>query len=353
MLWRGRIYSPLPFLRSSAGRRVNTGVWGTAAFPSVYSTNVYRLHFLPHSPTWMAASLALLVAGAIGLRAHMDAPWLLLAAGLLGWTTTVVRCVMFAWRSDFRGLPPIGRWSLGQSRYLYRALTAWLHLIQPLARLRGRLRGLSSLPRVVAPKHVTRHPWKTPVPSLRDACASVRLFTGSGTERSFWSELSVLHTALLTELAGVLRASRPAQLVDVDDGWRSDRDLSLAVGRWGWLHVRTLLEEHERGRCLFRVRTRLRPSVVGTVQGLTLAVLLAGGASAAMALHRPSVSVGVLVGAVAAIAARTAWQATRAAATLSRALVRVTSDAGMLPLPIPSALAPRVSRPAETARARG
>ena len=40
MLWRGRIYSPLPFVRALAGRRVNTGVWGTAAFPSVYSTDV-------------------------------------------------------------------------------------------------------------------------------------------------------------------------------------------------------------------------------------------------------------------------------------------------------------------------
>jgi GT2 family glycosyltransferase len=39
MLWRGRIYSPLPFLRSFAGQRVNSGVWGTAAFPSVYATD--------------------------------------------------------------------------------------------------------------------------------------------------------------------------------------------------------------------------------------------------------------------------------------------------------------------------
>ena len=38
MLWRGRIYSPLPFVRSLWGARINAGVWGTAAFPSVYST---------------------------------------------------------------------------------------------------------------------------------------------------------------------------------------------------------------------------------------------------------------------------------------------------------------------------
>src|SRR5204862_476525 len=35
MLWRGRIYSPLPFVRSLWSTRVNAGVWGTAACPSV------------------------------------------------------------------------------------------------------------------------------------------------------------------------------------------------------------------------------------------------------------------------------------------------------------------------------
>ena len=33
MLWRGSIYSPLPFVRSLWGTRINAGVWGTAAFP--------------------------------------------------------------------------------------------------------------------------------------------------------------------------------------------------------------------------------------------------------------------------------------------------------------------------------
>ena len=354
MLWRGRIYSPLPFLRSSTGRRVNTGVWGTAAFPSVYNTRAHRWHFLPHSPAWMAAALALLVAGVIGQLMYMDAPWVLIAAGMLGGTTTVVRCVMFAWRSDLSGLPSIGRWSHGQSRYLYRALIAWLHLIQPLARLRGRLRGLS-MPQALAPQHVTRHAWKTPVPAsaFRDALASARLFTGGGTERSFWGESPTSHKTLLKDLVGVLRACRPAQRVDVDEGWHPDRDLSLAIGRWGWLHVRTLVEVHEKGCCLFRVRARLRPSFVGTVRGLTLAVLLAGGTGASMALYRPSVSIVVSGVAFAAFAARTAWQATRATAVLDRAVARVTAAAGMLPLPIPPALAPRVSRSAEATRSGG
>ena len=55
------------------------------------------------------------------------------------------------------------------------------------------------------------------------------------------------HATLLTEIIGVLRAARPAPVVDVDEGWRPDRDFSLAVGRWGWLHVRALVEEHAAG----------------------------------------------------------------------------------------------------------
>jgi len=230
-----------------------------------------------------------------------------------------------------------------------------LHLIQPIARFRGRIRGLASLPlpQSVAPQHVTPHPWSTPALSFRDAYTFGHLFSTRGSERTFWSESPVSRADLLAELAGVLRASRPAHLVRVDDGWRSDRDLSLAIGRWGWLHVQALIEEHDRGRCLFRARARLRPSFIGTVQGLALAILLVGGAGAATALYRPSVSVAVLVTTVAVIAGRTAWQATRAAAALRRALGRVTSDAGMLPLPMPPALAPRASRPVETAGARG
>ena len=52
MLWRGRIYSPLPFVRSLSGTKINAGVWGTAAFPSVYRTDVHPFAFLPHSIRW-------------------------------------------------------------------------------------------------------------------------------------------------------------------------------------------------------------------------------------------------------------------------------------------------------------
>ena len=346
MAWQGRIYSPLPFLRSAAQQRVNTGVWGTAAFPSVYGTQAGQWQYLPHTPAWMAVTLVLLLVGNVGPLTGMDAAWLPLVAGILALLTTIGRCVRYGWRSDLRGLPRVGRWAPGPIRWLHRGLIAWLHLIQPLARARGRFRGLSQ-PEAVAPQHVTRHPWKTPMPTPRDAWSAARLLTRRSAEQSFWSPAWTSHTTLLGELVGMLRAARPAQRVDVDDGWRTDRDLSLGIGRWGWLHIRTLVEDHEGGACVFRVRARLRPSFVGTLRGLTLAGLLAGGTGASMALYTPPVGVLVAAVASAAIAARAAWQATRAAAVLDRALTHVTTAAGLLRLPMAPAAA-AAPRAAET-----
>ena len=345
MLWHGRIYTPLPFLSSAAEQRVNTGVWGTAAFPSIYSTQRHRWHFLPHSPLWMVTSLALIAAGLAGHLMDLEAAWLLTGAGVLGWTMTAGRCVQFARRSDLGGLPASGRRS-AQRRWAYRALIAWLHLVQPLARLIGNLRGLS-LAQGVQPRHVSRHPWKVPVPTPRDARAAAGLLAGGRAARSFWSESPVAHTTLLTELVGVLRAARPAPLVQIDDGWHADRDLSVAIGRWGWLQVATLVEEHERGCALFRTRTRLRPSRAGVVQGILLAAIISAGTTASMMLHGPSLSVAVSAMALAALALRAAWQATRAVAVMDRAVARVTTAAGMLPLPLPAAQAARVGRSAK------
>ncbi len=333
MVWGGRIYSPLPFLRTSAERRVNTGVWGTAAFPSIYSTGAHRWQYLPHSPAWMAVSLVLSLIGIFGPLAGMDAAWLPLIAGIVGGTITVTRCALCGWRSNLDGLPTIGGWSTRQSRFLYRGLIAWLHLLQPLARFRGRLRGLSR-PQPIAPQHVTRQPWKSPMPTLRDVVVSARLLTRAGTEHSFWSASWIPHTTLLTELVGDLCASRPAPIVDVDEGWRPDRDLSLAIGRWGWLHVRTVVEEHEHGACLLRIRARLRQSFVGTLRGVTLAVLVAGGMSASVFIYDMSVTLLVSAVGVAAIGARSTWQAIRGAAVLDRAVTRVGEAAGLRKLPI-------------------
>ena len=334
MTWRGSIYSPLPFLRGASERRVNTGVWGTAAFPAVYSTRSGGWHYLPHSPAWIAGSFVLFNIGFWGPLAGMDAAWLPLIAGTVGGAVTIARCVRYGWRSDLDGVQRAGGRPGGWSLLRHRLMIAWLHLIQPLARFRGQLRGLSGGPQTIAPQHATGHPWKPARPTFRDALSSLRLLAEAGVRRSFWSSSWVAHSSVLSELVGELRAARPAQVVDVDEGWRPDRDLSLGVGRWGWLHVRSLVEEHEDGACLLRVRTRLRPSIVGVLRGTALAVVVAGGASASVFIYDLSVTLAVSALAIAGIAARTAWQVIRAGTVLDRALRRVTAAAGMMELPV-------------------
>ena len=229
MLWRGHISSPLPFLKALGARRVNTGVWGTAPFPSIYSEDSHRLEYLPHTPAWMAVSLAFVLIGTTDIVVGTPDIRLLLV-GLSGWLVTVSRCVQYASRTDLRGLPAIGGRSLLASRVIYRGLIAWLHLVQPLARIRGRIRGMVSPPIASAPEHVTRRPWKAPLPSLRDAVRTARMAVGREDAREYWSEGWVAHGPLLTELIGIVRASRPAPLVEVDEGWRPDRDFSMSVG---------------------------------------------------------------------------------------------------------------------------
>ncbi|HUU34501.1 MAG TPA: glycosyltransferase [Vicinamibacterales bacterium] len=333
MLWRGRIYSPLPFVRALSGRRVNTGVWGTAAFPSVYSTECHPLKFLPHSPGWMLGATALLLAGALALLMHPgEAAALVVAAGLSGWAVTVGRCVAFAAGTDLSGLPALGSHSIARSRLHYRALIAWLHLLQPNARMFGRMRGLLSPPVVAASTHVGTLPWAAPPPSVWSTAASARLQVGGIAEWSFWSEAWLAHSTVLTALAAALRASRPACRVDIDDGWHTDRDLSIGVGRWGWLHVRALVEEHAEGRCLCRVAARLEPSMNGILRAVLISAALVGASSAAIALRWPWATMAAVAAAV-ALFVSAAWQTTRSVAVLDRALARVTTQAGMMPLP--------------------
>src|SRR4029453_9785021 len=99
----------------------------------------------------------------------------------------------------------------------YRAMVAYLHFLQPLARVRGRIQGVLSPPEVALPPAQAQTS-RGPRPSLGEA--------GRGrTERGDW-----------------LRQSRAVRTIEVDEGWSDDRDVSVFVGRWAWLDIRALVE---------------------------------------------------------------------------------------------------------------
>ena len=284
-VWKGRIYSPLPFVRAISRVRVNAGVWGTAAFPSVYSAHIPSMTYVPHLMEWQVASVLLGVA-AVACFGIGQPAFGALAAGASagGIATTVWKCIGYGLGTELRGLPRIRPWGRRTSRGLYRATIAWLHLVQPVARGWGRLRG-----RLWPPEVAARRIGEEPPPRIdwpRDAVRALRLMSRGRVGLRFWSEQWVDRADLLTRIARRLETASVGRAIDAHDTWQQERDLAVATGRWGWLDVRTLLEEHGQERCLFRVTARHRLTPFGATVGVAVAAgfgasLLAGSFAAA------------------------------------------------------------------------
>jgi GT2 family glycosyltransferase/sugar lactone lactonase YvrE len=335
MLWRGRIYSPLPSVRSLWGVRINAGVWGTAAFPSVYRTDVHPFAFLPHSVRWQVLSIALTIAGLVvaGTRVHDWAAILLLSSGAIGLAATITKNVAYALRSEVD--------SLEGSALSYRAVLAYLHFIQPFARVVGRLRGLLSPPELAipaAPPQTSRGPR----PSLHEAWRALLLLSGNIAEDRFWSERWTSADRVLTALTDWVRRSRAVRTIEVDEGWSDDRDLSVPAGRWAWLDVRVLVEDHGAGKALVRVGTYLRPTMLGVVSAVALATALLAAASAGVSLRWPLA--GVTAAATAAgVAFFCAWRTAQTTAILFRGLEAVAARQGMIAMKAGPARGPLVA----------
>ena len=166
MLWHGRIYSPLPFIRSLSQQRVNSGMWGTASFPSVYSTSVHPAQLLPHSAAWQGLSTFALVVGAAALASSLASSYIglavtLLLAGVLGWITTIARCLTFGWRTPLDGVATVhGAVSRAGSSAADRVAA----LPSAAGARDGRIRGSWSPPPVIEPARATRLTWRAPTP---------------------------------------------------------------------------------------------------------------------------------------------------------------------------------------------
>jgi GT2 family glycosyltransferase len=298
--WRGRVYGP--GMLQVLGRwreRVYHGTWGSAPFQSLYGPPAGWLAGLLSTPEWHLWLAAMGVLALLGL----DWPPLGLA-GLLFLTAlgaTLVRAVHGAARARLApGIPPAGRLAR-------RTLTAWLHLLQPLARLRGRLgygltpwRGQGGRPRAA--------PWP------RRAAA--------------WQERWETPTATLAQLSRRLAAAGAT----VRPGGEFDRwDLEARVGTFGAARLLVAMEEHGSGRQLVRLRAwpRGRPGWLALGAGLAL---LAAGAAADGA----PVAAAVLAAAALAVAGRVALDCGSALALVGDALRPAEAAAPLWPWPVPA-----------------
>jgi GT2 family glycosyltransferase len=262
--WTGRIYGPAAVL-AGRGRRIYHGTWGAAPFQSVYQPTSGWLGALASLPEWPLLVGALLALGLLG-PAWPPLFWSLPLAALAA-ALPVAHAALAAARST-RALRGRQRWVIG-------ALTFGLHLLQPLARLRGRLRG------GLVPWRSARTPFAPPRPA--------RFTTWTETWEPPADRLARLEAALLGSGCAVHRG----------DDW-SRWDLEVTLGIAGRARLTMVVEEHGRGRQLARFRVWPRPSVPLLAVAATLLALAAGAAAsgawpAAAALGAAASALGGLV----------------------------------------------------------
>jgi GT2 family glycosyltransferase len=328
-VWRGHIYSPLPFIRGLAKAQVNTGQWGTAPFPSVYLRDAYPFAFMPHKVRWLFTAVALGIAGLVfqSIKNTGFGQFLILVSWL-GLLTTVVKCSLLAIDSDVSTLPPLGRLPRSLSRAAYRVAIAWLHFVQPFARGYGRVRGMLADVDLPVPEPIRHGAEK---PSIREIVSAAGVALGIGGERQFWGEVWTDAPTVLSSIRDRLQRSRSTRSIKLDDGWQMGRDISVQVGRWTWLDLRVLIEDHGSGKGLARVGRQVRLAPLGLVRILLSIAGLAGLVALVQAPQSQWPYIGVAVVALAAI--RWTFRTVAKVIATDRCIAEAVAQQQMHPVP--------------------
>ena len=240
--WTGRIYGK--GLVQALGRisRIYQGAGGSAPFQSLYQSMPNGIFSALAMPEWYLLVFALGLIAAFGWQC--DRLWVALPTFLLAACAPIVQ----AWRS-------VGRTSAPNSvaeRVCLRLVTAFLYVLQPVARLWGRMQyGIS--------------PWRKQCSGF---CVprpmSFRIWSESWQTPAQWLD------SMVREIRGAgVKAIRGGDF----DHW----DLEVPGGMLGSCRLRMAVEEHGRGQQLIRIRSW--PHYSALVRGLVL-VLAAGAADA-------------------------------------------------------------------------
>jgi GT2 family glycosyltransferase len=240
--WAGRVYANGHPRVLSWANRIFHGVWGTAPFQILYQPVPSTFQSLVLMPEWYLVILTLALLSAIG------AVWppLLIALPLFacGVAAPLVQALMAARRASFTYTPRSYFAALK-----LRGLTAFLHLLQPLARLYGRLRwGLTPWRRLGERGSVL--PWPR------------RCTVWSEQWKSPEERLKAVEVAIQAR-GGV--ASRGGDY----DRW----DLEVRGGLLGGARLLMAIEEHGSGKQLARFRVWPRYSPLVPVMVLLFSLL--------------------------------------------------------------------------------
>ena len=243
LTWRGRVYGKGQTWLLGRLRRIYHGVWGSAPFQSLYQPAVGTLRSFLLVPEWY------LVVFTLGALSALSLLWRPLSYGVplfvLATVASVVQAGLSASQACFT-TPPHSR----GARLQLKCLTAFLHLLQPGARLYGRLRyGLT--------------PWRQGAPWL----SLPRRRTSA-----VWSERWQDAVARLQCLDTAMRQGGGV----VVHGGEYDRwDLEVQGGLLGASRMLMAVEDHGAGTQFVRFRSWPRFSRVAVVLTIFFALLSA------------------------------------------------------------------------------
>ena len=283
--WGGRVYGPgvypFPFTRS----RIYAGTWGNAPFQSREVTQSGWLWEASAMPEWhfaIAILAALAMCGMLWEPLLLAFPLFLLALG-----TTLARGVVGGARARFTESGKASGY-----RFQRRALTTLLHLLQPLARLRGRF--LSGLV-----------PWR---PRLR-----AQHFVWPFRRRmTLWREVGEAQERTLGRIEK--RLAEAGAPVCRDDGYH-EWDLEVQAGAFGAARLRSCVEWHGGTRQL--VRFAIHPQTSRLARAFTLC----GAVVSVWALgDRATAAAALMGGVVALVVARSLWECGLSVAALTGAV---------------------------------
>jgi GT2 family glycosyltransferase len=230
--WQGRLYGKGITEALPSGRwRIYHGRWGGALFQSIYSPADNTLNSLPLMPEWYFVCWLLAFLSLLGLAwppLLLTLPLLVLAVGAL-----LVQSVKAAMKAEFPT-----HWPSPWQRFKLRCISAWLHLLQPFARLIGRIRhGLT--------------PWRMRIGT------GGKLYGSCNLKIELWSEKWRSAADWLTELRNTMRKDDVRVLLGGDfDAF----DLQVRGGLLGSARLLMTQEEHGEGKQMLRFAIRSKLS---------------------------------------------------------------------------------------------
>jgi glycosyltransferase involved in cell wall biosynthesis len=239
-VWSGRLYDPTATRAlGHSRRRIYHGTWGSALFQSVYQPAATVWISMGLMPEWylLVAALGAAAIGGLWWRPMLWALPLLVLALLV----PVIQSIIAAGQATFIE-------STGRRAIRARAMTALLHLIQPVARFMGRARCKR---RLVGRVYAGTLAWTDEVtaPSAVECRKRGVLVLPWRRTVSVWHERWRSAEERLAELERRLRAGG---LVVLRGGSYDRWDLELRGGTLGGARLRMTIEEHGAGKQMAR-----------------------------------------------------------------------------------------------------